>query len=173
MANVIIGELNGNNCILDPQTGYLEAKGGYSLSGFTAAKKTAFIRLGREGMWPNVMEICKKVGISRATFSNHLLIDPLFAQHVQELKDTLCDNVEADMAGYAKEKANYLDRITILRAHRPEVYDPAKKVIMQHSRNQQDEDATSRRLAETRNFVDAELVKPEQLPPAPPATPAD
>lgn len=163
----LIKPFTGNDLIEDPKTGYLQTTGGNALSGFNGKKKTAFIRLGREGMWPNVMEICKKVGISRATFSNHLLIDPLFAQHIQELKDTLCDNVEADMAGYAKEKANYLDRITILRAHRPEVYDPAKKVIMQHARAQQDEDATARRLAETRNFVDAELVQPAQIDPPP------
>lgn len=159
--------MTGTDLTLDPVTGYMEPAGGYQLSGFGGTKKAAFIELARAGMWPNVTKICDKIGITRVTFSNHLKFDPLFAQHVQELKDALCDNVEADMAGYAKEKANYLDRITILRAHRPDVYDPAKKVIMQHQR-QQDENATARRLAETRNFVDAEIVPPAPtLPPAP------
>ena len=154
----------GTELAIDPVTGYLEPTESNKFAGFTGTKKAAFIELARAGMWPNVTAICEKVGITRGTFSNHIKLDPLFAQHVQELKDALCDNVEADMAGYAKEQRNYLDRITILRAHRPEVYDPAKKVIMQHERKH-DERETTERLAQTRNFVDAEIVTPDTTTP--------
>lgn len=159
--------ITGAGLITDPKTGYLTPTGGSAYHGFNAKKKQNFCRLA-ETMWPNVTAICKKIGIDRNTFTNHYLVDPLFKQHIDAFKEALCDNVEADMVGYAKEKANYLDRITILRAHRPEVYDPAKKVIMQHQRTH-DEDATARRLADTRKFVDAEIVQPEQIPPATPA----
>ena len=94
---------------------------------FDWAKKRKFLRAAKR-FWPNVTICCAAVGISDSTFYTHRNQDKIFAQKIAEIDRGVTDRIEGVLADQAVDPKSFLDRIAYLRAHRPELYNPAKVV---------------------------------------------
>jgi hypothetical protein len=81
----------------------------------------------------NVAHICRVLGVGRKTWDYHIRTDPWFAERVQEIEEAHCDDLEGTMLHLGKQKTsfNFNDRIAYLRAHRPHLYNPARKIIVE------------------------------------------
>lgn len=107
----------------------------------------------------NVNLVCKMMGNHPATFYWHMKNRQDFAIRVQEIRDACCDALETTMfnLGVKETSFNFNDRIAYLRAHRPHLYNPAKKVIVEgYSMNTKEK---VNRLAGLEGAIDAEVVK--------------
>lgn len=107
----------------------------------------------------NVAHICRTMGIHRNTWEYHIRTDPDFAAAVQEIEEAHCDDLEATMLELGKQKSsfNFNDRIAYLRAHRPNLYNPAKVVKVEGYKLGDGEKA--KRLGVVETVIDAEIVK--------------
>lgn len=139
-----------------------------SLSTFGAERKTQFLEMLRIH-YPNVGKVCKVIGITRATFYNHYNQDGKFKELIDQIKEDRMDDIEAVMQANAVDpKFGFLDRIATLRAHRPALYNPAQKVIVER----QDHltiDVAKQRVDRLRTVIDADIVETydkRNLPPA-------
>ncbi len=163
--------LQAQSLVIDPISGFLTPKdatktqagnGSSTALVFTTSKKQECIDLLRK-CWPNISAACRQIGITKQTFRAHLAVDEKLRREVQEIQDQGVDEIEGNMMTFGRKPKNYLDRITIARAYRPEVFDPAKRVEITHQREMTDTDATevSNRAAAA---VDAEIVHEQFRP---------
>lgn len=97
---------------------------------FDWQRKRRFLRFAKR-FWPNVNLCCAAAGISDSTFYSHRKNDPIFALKVAEVDRSITDRIEGVMADEAVKPASFLDRMAYLRAHRPELYNPARKIIVE------------------------------------------
>jgi hypothetical protein len=122
---------------------------------FDWRKKRRFLRVAKR-FWPNVTICCAAVGISDSTFYTHKKQDKVFALKIAEVDRGITDRIEGVMADEAVKPASFLDRMAYLRAHRPELYNPARKIIVEgHTMSTQEID---RRSAALDKAVDAQIV---------------
>lgn len=141
--------------IQDP--GKLEVKGTGSVPGPSVLSwQKAFLALA-PSMWPNVSGICAKVGISRPLFYKSLPRYPKFAAQIQDIDQAITDAVEGLTANLAMIPKHVIDRMAYLRARRPELYDRAKRVVVEGYRMTGAQAA--QRLGAVETAVDAEIVK--------------
>lgn len=106
----------------------------------------------------NIAHICRMMGIHRNTWEYHINHDPDFRQEVEMIEEAHCDELEATMLHLGKEKTsfNFNDRIAYLRAHRPQLYNPARKIIVEGYK-MSDGDA-QRRAGKLDGAIDATIV---------------
>jgi hypothetical protein len=168
----LAGSFSGAQLVVDPKTGFLEFRpdisaalktqgknlpvGAGGACGFTAEKKVKFISLFRR-CWPNMTKAALKVGISRWTVKNHMRVDEAFADAVQAVVEEAIDGIEETMQRHGKKQKNYLDRVTLARAYRPEVFDPAKRLIIERGASLTPDEARSR-LSRAQGAIDVEVV---------------
>lgn len=126
-----LGNFNGREMAVDPETGYLQATEGYKLAGFTAALKVRFISAAKK-LWPNVSAICQIVGIHPGTFQNHYKADVKFREDLELVKAERLDLLEGVMFDNATQPRGFLDRIATLKAHRPERWNPDYRMTITH-----------------------------------------
>lgn len=107
----------------------------------------------------NVTTVCKAMGVSRSTWKYHQAKDPIFAARVQEIRDACCDALEETMFNLGKKETsyNFNDRIAYLRAHRPDLYNPTKRIIVEGHRMGNGERVN--RLGAVETTIDAEITK--------------
>ena len=122
---------------------------------FDPEKKQRFLKLAKK-FWPNVSKCCRAVGISNQTYYNHLNKDSKFLAEVMQIKSEKLDHLEEVAMKSGSTRKGFLDRAMVLRAHRPELYDRARKVIVEGGLMSNDE--ARKRLGVARKFVDAEIV---------------
>ena len=122
---------------------------------FDWQKKRRFLRMAKR-FWPNVTLCCAACGISDSTFYTHRKIDPIFAHKVAEIDRGTTDNIEGVLAEQATKPESFLDRMAYLRAHRPELYNPAKVVKIEGYKMTQSE--RGERLAGLEGAIDAQIV---------------
>lgn len=122
---------------------------------FTPEKKARFLELAPK-YWPNVSAIAEAVGISRWTVVNHRKTDKAFDQALTELNNRLCDELEQTLIQQGLQPKGFLDRISYLRAHRPELYDRAKTIKIETKQMTGDERSSRLRVVES--VIDAEVV---------------
>ena len=159
----------GQGLITDAETGYLTEQDPSFLS-FTAKRKVQFLEVASK-LWPRLGDICRVVGITRHTFRNHFNADERFRQDIEELRETTCDAMEAAMVESGIKPMGFLDRMAYLRAHRPHLYNPAQKVIVER----QDHisiDVANERVNRLRTVIDADIVETYDKRNLPPATPS-
>ena len=125
-------------------------------SKFSKKRKDSWLRIAKK-LWPNVSEICRQIGISTSTYYLHVQKDLAFNRAVKDLDQEVTDRIEGVLATMAVQPRSFLDRISYLRAHRPELYNPAKVVRVEGVRLT-DQDAHTR-LAMATGAIDAELVE--------------
>jgi hypothetical protein len=106
----------------------------------------------------NVSFVCRALGTSRQIWDYHIKQDKMFAARVQEIRDACCDALEETMFELGKQKTsfNFNDRIAYLRAHRPHLYNPTKRIIVEGYKMSDEEKA--KRLGGLSNVIDAEIV---------------
>lgn len=152
----------------DPETGMMTAAGSQLvIHHFNAERKLQCAALLRIH-YPKVGKVCKLIGINRTTFYNHYNQDAKFKELIDEIREDRMDDIESIMQENATDKSGFLDRIATLRAHRPHLYNPASKVIIER----QDHltiDAATERVNRLRQVIDADIVETydkRNLPPA-------
>ena len=145
------------------QVGRFELMGVKQPDPLTISKKKRFLGWFRK-LWPNMTQAAYKVGVSRRSIVKHMDLDPVFGERVQEIIDLHVDATEANVVKFAKQPKNFMDRMAVLRHARPEEWDPARKLIVQHERFQMTPDSARSRLTMVNGAIDAEVVQ-AQFPP--------
>lgn len=143
----------------DEETGLMTPPvgSGPNLYTFDSKTKLIFLDLLRK-MFPHVKKVCDIVGISRQTYLNHYSRDPRFKDLVDEIKEERLDHLESVMLDMGEKPSGFMDRIAYLRAHRPHLYNPAQKIIVER----QDHltlDAAKVRVERLKNVIDADIVE--------------
>lgn len=128
------GDFNANTMVVDKETGFLVPGQGYTLEGFNLPKKIKFVELAKE-MWPRIGLLCQAVGICRQTFTNHYKADLAFRKAVDEARDLALDEAEAAMRANSTAKGGFMDRIALLKAYRPERWNPERQLTLNHNVN--------------------------------------
>ena len=95
-------------------------------------------------------------GINTSTFYTHRVQDKIFAYKLAEIERGLTQEVYALNATEAKNPKNFLDRAMYLRAHMPELYNPAKVIKIEGVKLSQDD--ARRRLVALDGAIDAQIV---------------
>ena len=126
---------------------------------FTQEKKAHFLKLAVE-FWPNMAAICKATGVSRWIVGYHRKHDPEFDSVLNEIDQMVCDEHEQMLRKQGMEPKGFLDRMAYLRAHRPELYNPAKVVKIEGYKMTQSE--RGERLAGLEGAIDAQIVSAYQ-----------
>jgi hypothetical protein len=165
--NQIAGSFNANSLIEDEETGFLTQSlkcsevqrvgslGGISpLSKFNVKQKL-LILLKLLQRW-NITWACSQVGISRYTFQNHYTLDKSFAQCVDMIRYRSIDDVNEVRFTVAKTHAGAFDRMCLLNAYMPEVYNPKIQVEVQHKMSSSEATARSTGIQDA---IDAEVVE--------------
>ena len=107
-------------------------------------------------LWPNVTELCKRVHVSREFYYRCLREDPVFAKAISEIDIGITDAVEGLTANLAMNPKHIIDRMAYLRARRPELYDRAKRIIVEGYKMTESEAVRRSKLLDS--CVDATIV---------------
>lgn len=120
-----------NPLVPDPRTGFLGS--GNSPVAFGAHKKAALLGLARKEIEensrvPSLLSLSKAVGISLRTFQRHLQLDEQFRDEFREILMSGESILTDVMFDRGKTPGGYMDRITWLRRHFPENWNPEYKL---------------------------------------------
>lgn len=109
--------------------------------------------------WPNLSRAAAQLGVTRQSLGWHKANSPWFQRIVAEADAKGCDALEQVLfdRGVSGEEYTFNDRIAYLRAHRPELYNPAKVIVLQDGRVPIKEATSRARLAG--EAMDAEIVE--------------
>ncbi len=107
---------------------------GIALSRLFDASKRAFFLEVLPNCYPNIWKACALAGVHKQTVLKRMEIDPEFAQACADIADQAMDQVEGYMATFAATPKGFLDRIAILKANRPEKWNPTSRVEISHRR---------------------------------------
>jgi hypothetical protein len=163
-----VGDFNGSTLVTDPETGFLESpsdphKTGQLLYGngsspkslFHGIKKAQAINLLRTH-WPDISKVCDILKISRRTFTNHYNVDELFREMVDDIKYRRIDRIHVVRMEVAETKPGSFDRMCVLNAHMPELYNPKTVIAVEHSIDPMQAPQRDKMLDK---FIDAEVVE--------------
>lgn len=146
------------NWLQDPESGFLYipdcARGSSNV--FGVEQKKEFVAQYR-ARFPDLNSTLEQVGISRNTFYWHLKFDNVFREKVQDIKEAKMDTLESKMYEFAQYKSNFMDRIAMLRAHRPDIY-TEKRIVL--GAKDLDPSTLAHKAGHLGQVVDAELVGP-------------
>lgn len=137
------------------EPGYNEVGSKLHRKRFDWQKKRRFLRIAKT-YWPNVTLCCAMSGIHPSSYYLHLKTDKIFYLKVQQIDQGTTDRIEGVMAKAAVDPKSFLDRMAYLRAHRPELYNPAKVVKIEGYKMTQSE--RGERLAGLEGAIDAQIV---------------
>jgi AcrR family transcriptional regulator len=134
---------------LDPESGFMQS---VDVSGITfdVDKKRLFLEMYREK--PNLRGIARQLGLDGQTIYNHLKSDAEFARQFRDCREAISDRLESRVAEFADKPNHFMDRIAWLRAHRPDKWDPERKVVVQHN-----VEITKSLASEAREFIDVKI----------------
>ncbi len=123
-----------NEITINDGSGSLDAKG-RSHRFFDSLKKAKFLQLANR-YWkerhemPRPEDLCDVIGIGIATFYRHLLSDDQFKAGWYEIQLFAKGELESIMYNNGKRPGGYMDRITWLRRHFPQEYNPEYRVTV-------------------------------------------
>jgi hypothetical protein len=146
----------------DPVTGFLQPSLNYSIAGFTADKKEKFLVYFEN--CGNISASMDAVGLDRGVFYDALKIDREFARRYKMALLGMKRSLEGTMYHNGLKPNGYMDRITWLRRHFPEEYNP--KTVIQHSSEPKEMDGIFARLLE-RAERDGAVIRVEPEPDKP------
>jgi hypothetical protein len=169
MTPATVGDFDGATLTLDPETGFLtksnnavessrDSRGCFvngfeSVSVFTVSVKLNVLKILLD-TW-NISKACSLSGVSRWTFTNHYAVDESFRQCVDEIHNRHVDAVDQVRHDVALKPSGAFDRMALLNAYRPEVYNPKVKIEVEHTVSREE---GARRLNVLSHAVDAEIV---------------
>jgi hypothetical protein len=112
---------------VNPVTGFLESKNPNEIT-FDSNRKKRYLEMAREaaerGEWPDQHAMAKMLGITIRTVHWHFVKDEVFKAQWEECIDIIENELLKTMVAQGKRPSGYMDRITWLRAHRPERWNP-------------------------------------------------
>lgn len=145
----------------DPKTGFLESPSP-NLCSFDAIKKTRAIELAREmverGEMPRQSIIVKALGINPETLRHHLRDDIIFKKAWEEVIDLMEETLVNTMVTNGQKPSGYMDRITWLRAYRPNRWNPDSRIQILGDNSEHKRIVTS-----VIDAIDAEIVTDSQV----------
>lgn len=97
-------------------------------NGFNRNKKAIFLDLFSKS--PNFTGCAQAVGNDKTTVWYSLQRDPEFNKAFELIKEGLTDQLESKVYEYGQRPTNFLDRIAWLKARRPDVWNPERKVTI-------------------------------------------
>jgi hypothetical protein len=172
----MIGNFTGHSLVVDPVSGFLiksnhavdrdvkrREDGTYAESPFDGTEsvlvfgpdqKLEFLRIASE-LWPNITAVCDRIGIDRDTYRNHYAVDEKFRRECDLIRDRTIDRIENVRMTVAHQPSGSFDRMCVLNAYRPEVYNPKVKIEIEHTVSREE---GARRLNVLSQAVDAEIV---------------
>lgn len=106
--------------------------------------------------YPNVAAVCKAIGITRQTFTNHYEADIAFRRCVDEIKREHVDEINGVRYKVAKQEKGSFDRMCVLNAEMADVYNPKTQIEIKHTMST--EEIASRRN-DWAGAVDAEVIE--------------
>jgi hypothetical protein len=137
------------------ETGFLESN---PLSSFNSALKVKFLDLAKSaadnGDMPNIPGMCSAVGINPRTFYTHLNRDGKFKEAWEDIIDYCESTLVRTMFARGRTPGGYMDRITWLRAYRPERWNPELKLNVHH-----DYSDTKGLIDDSKQAIEAEIVQ--------------
>lgn len=142
----------GKSCKKDPETGYLTPthQGGGMIFGSDSKKRLLEV-YEAEG---NIAKACDTVGISSHAFYEHLHKDEAFARDYRITIKRMASNLESSMYKKALEANGTMDRFGWLRAHDPQKWNPASKVVV--SQDNSSTEALFSKLKESGELIDVD-----------------
>ena len=113
------------------ETGFLESTN--SLVTFSSERKLQLLQFAKEfleknGRYPDITTLCNAVGICDNTFTRHLKFDTKFREAFKEIELKGRRILENVMFDRGITPGGYMDRITWLRHHFPDEYNPERNV---------------------------------------------
>lgn len=114
---------------VDPVTGLVESRRGEKY--VPTDQKVEFMLLLRR-FWPNISKACALSGLSYRTYKRHLDLDLSFREQVESIKREVLDELEELGTGFASTPKGFMHWIAILKAHRPERWNPEQRLVIQH-----------------------------------------
>ena len=99
-------------------------------SSLTPLVKVRFLELA-ERNWPNLTVVLKAVGASKRDFEMHMRLDRNFRDRVEGIRDSRMDVLESVMLAAGLKPRGFMDRMAMLRAYRPGVWNPDRKMEVQ------------------------------------------
>jgi hypothetical protein len=162
----ISGNFNATSFVFDDETGFLspsnaplqrDREGSYGvspLSKFDVRRKLLVLSklLDR---W-NISWACAQAGICRPTFLNHYSFDRSFAQCVDIIRYRKIDDVNEVRFDMSLKPSGSFDRMCLLNAYMPEVYNPKVQIEIEHKMSSNEAQARSTGIQDA---IDAEVVE--------------
>ena len=150
--------------------------------GSKESKKRQFLLI-LQRFWPNTSRACSYSGLDYKTYQHYLLTDPEFKAACEQIKRETLDELEGLGVEFAKTKGGFMHWIANLKAHRPERWDPDKRIVIQHELSpdiaKAEYDNFARIVAQDAKVFEATtgqaapVLKPLELPPNPYDIPID
>jgi hypothetical protein len=107
--------------------------------------------------WPNLTAASLSLGMSHGVLHWHKAKrSPWFMSLFEQAKQVKLDKIKTVMVDCAMEPKGFLDRAMTLRAYEPDVFNPARKIIVEGYKMTQDE--ADRRSKVLESCVDATIV---------------
>lgn len=160
------GNFTGDTLVEDPETGFLVApeepkhygnlrfgNGSGPLSLYTAKKKlqTLLFLMKR---W-NLSAAARSVGLTRQTLMNHLSIDDVFRECVENIRECFVDDIDEVRFNVASKASGSFDRMCVLNAYRRSTYNPKVQIEVEHTLTGQ----TDKRDKAIVGAIDAEVIE--------------
>lgn len=105
----------------------------------------------------NISWACGRVGITRHCYQQHLVVDPVFARMLNEVKDTHVDKIESVRFKVSKTKGGAFDRMATLNAFRSNDYNNKIKVEVEQTITHE---LVLQRAAKLRQAITTQLIQP-------------
>lgn len=98
------------------------------INGFDVDKKRLFLEAYAKS--PTITGAAALIGHPRETIYLAIDKDPEFKRAFEAVQQGLTDNLESKVYEYGQRPTNFLDRIAWLKARRPDVWNPERKVTI-------------------------------------------
>ena len=140
---------------IDPETGMVDST--YFRTGFTAKRKKLILAFLERAPF-RVSKACKTVGISLTAFYYALQIDPVFKSRVENAMRGKIEEAEHVLAEEAGKPLGIRDREVLLKAWKPERYNPVQ--VVRHVGNPSPADLSSAQgFLDRQDAMEAEIAK--------------
>ena len=119
---------NVPNHVVNSQTGFIESNG--FASSFDSERKLAFLQnYKNNGL--RLRRACREMGLSEATVSKHLKIDPQFKKMFDDVESDYLEELQAVSKSNALNPRSVIERIFLLKCLLPEKYGQENKISTQ------------------------------------------
>jgi hypothetical protein len=106
----------------------------------------------------NLTQACRVVGLDPRNMRLHYNQDEVFKAQLDEARQEICDRAEGYVVEYMARPSNVVDRMAWLRAYRPGIWNPERRIEVQHNIQ-----VTQQLAQEARKIVETEAIASPSL----------